>query len=492
MFNKFRSLFKQSALYGMGNLISKGLAFFLIPLYTRVLTTEDYGILGVVNSIIAILNIFLAAGIGNSILRFYYDYQDEDERRNYLGTTAIALLGFSLLGALIVDLSGPYILGKYLSIPYTPYVRLGIWISFVTNFAVIPLALTRAQERPVAFISFTLGSFLANTFAIIFFVVVLKQGALGSLRGWLTGSCLIVIPYLVFIIRNINFKFSSQTARMIMSFSLPLVPSLLGTWVLSVSDRLVLQEYVPLGDLGIYNLGYKIGLVMTLISGAINNAWIPVYFREAQSSQGIKVIIRFTTYIAMLMAFIGLGLALLSKEVIAIMSHPDYHRAYVIVPPVVLGYWVVAINATFNKALMLAKKTYYMPVATLIAGAANVALNLWLVPRYGIMAAAYNTAIGYIILTGIILFISQRVYLLEYEFRRLLFTLCIALGVYAVGSQVDVGSVYLAILIKCILISTFPMLLWLLRVLHPEEVSSILRVWRGLARRVRSMRTGRA
>jgi O-antigen/teichoic acid export membrane protein len=484
VFQKFRNLFKQSALYGLGNLLSQGLAFLLIPLYTRVLTTEDYGTLGVVNSVIAVLNIFLAAGIGNSILRFYYDYKDEDERRNYLGTTLFTLLGFSLVGALLVDLLGPYVLGRFIqSVPYAPYIRLGIWISFVTNLAIFPLAVTRAQERPGAFISFTVSGFLVNSAAIILFVVVLTQGALGSLRGRLIGSGLIAIPYLIFTVRNIHFRFSSRMARSILAFSLPLVPSLLGTWALNVSDRLILQEYVPMGDLGLYDLGYRIALVMALLSGAINNAWIPVYFREAQSPQGHKVITRFTTYIAMLMTFIGLGLALLSKEAIAIMSNPAYHSAYVIVPPVVLGYWFVALNTTFNKALMLSKKTYYLPVATLLAAAANIALNLWLVPRYGIMAAAYNTAIGYLALLCIVFFISNRVYPIQYEYKRILIPLALGLAIYALGSRIDVQPVIVAILLKCLLLSAFPAALWVLRILHPEEISGLLRVWRGLARR---------
>jgi O-antigen/teichoic acid export membrane protein len=137
---------------------------------------------------------------------------------------------------------------------------------------------------------------------------------------------------------------------------------------------------------------------------------------------------------------------------------------------------------------MLAQKTHYLPIATLLAAAANVFLNLWLVPYFGILAAAYNTAIGYLLLMCIVWFISNRVYRVEYEAKRIFRVLFLAIGIYVLGSLIAFDSVYLAIAVKVVLLASLPLLLWLLRMLHPDEIAGLLRVWRGMSRRIRSVR----
>lgn len=480
MFANLRNLSRQSIVYTIGEVLRSGVAFLLLPLYTRLLTPADYGILGVVAPVDALLTILMGLGLQSALMRFYFDHDaNSEELRKYVGSISTFMLSTSLLIALLLTAIGPFVFARLLpQTPFRPYLLLTIWNACFAMTQVVPQVLFRARQQARSFVFLTFGTFLLTTILIIVFVAWLGKGALGSLQGQLIATTIVALPTLVIIVRNSTFRFSRTMVVASLAFSLPLLPHLLGGWMLNVSDRIVLENLVSKNDLGLYTLGYQFGMVLSVVTIALNNAWVPFFYQHAGATKDAPMIAIFITYQVLIIAMLALALALLSREVIQIIAAPAYLTAYRIVPWVVLGYFARFLYFFPVSSLFWVKRTAYVPVATIIAGTANVVLNLLLVPRFGIMAAAVSTFIGFLLLFGIIFFMGQRVFPIRYEYGRLARVFLLGVALFVIGSWMAPETLLGAILFKGTLIVAFPLLLAATGFFTVAERNRLAELWR--------------
>lgn len=476
MLARIKILGGQSIIYGLGGLLPKAIGFFLIPLYTRYMTPADYGILALTTTISSILIIIYELGLTGAVTRFYYDYLDKPkDLRAYYGTVWGFLTAFSLALSLFLTWRGDAIFSLFFKeIDFYPYGLLTVWISFFTTASIIPLMLFRVREQAPYYVMMTVGRFLVMTIAIIYFVAYLFQGAAGSLRGQLLAGLLFFIPFTYITLSNSSIAFRKKMLTATLIFSLPLVPHQLSGWVLSVSDRVLLERYVSLDQLGLYSLGYRMAMILDLLLMSINMAWSPYFFRIASTEDDAShTIARIMTYFTILMLVFSLPVALLSQDLIEIMATPAYWDAYQVVPVVVLAFIAHGFYFMLVNQLFYAKATRRLALYTISAAVANISLNLLLIPRFGIMAAAWNTVIGYSLLTILVYFDSRQVYPIPIEYRRITIALLSALFTYLICLQIDVNNPYLNIILRTLAISIFPMLLFLLRFFSPQELKGM-------------------
>jgi O-antigen/teichoic acid export membrane protein len=485
MFVKLKQLAGQSFIYTVGGALTSSLSFLLVPLYTRVLTPEDYGILGVVRPINTFLALLLSLGLQAALMRFYYDYQHEPEKlRAYIGTIGGFLLGGGVVFSVFLTAIGPWLFGFVVpETPFNPFILLAIWTAFAALAQIIPTTLFRARQQPGRFVMFTVANFALTTALIILFVVPLGQGALGSLKGQFLATLLMMIPAVLVAVRSSSVKLSKQYLVQSLAFSLPLVPHLLGNWVLNLSDRIVLDNLVTKEQVGLYTLAYQFGIVLNVVAVALNSAWVPFFYEHAKEREHDQMIGLFTTYQVLLMTALALPLALLSREIIEIMAVPAYWPAYHLVPLIVLGYFARFLYLFPANGLFYIKRTRLIPIFTLCAGALNITSNLWLVPHFGILAAALNTLIGFAALMVMVYIAGQHLFPIHYEYGRLAHIVILGLGLFAVGWWLSPAGLWHRILFKGILLVAFPLLLWLSGFLSPAERKRLGQLWTGLRQR---------
>jgi len=485
MFSKFKQLAGQSSVYTFGEMLRTGLGFILLPVYTRALTPADYGILGVTAPIFALLSTVIGLGLPAAMLRFYFDYRnDEDKLRVYMGTVSSFLILSGLVTSLIMTAIGPWLFGKLLpDTPFHPYLFLAVWNAGISIISLIPLTLFRARQKAQRYIIFTVVDFVLNTALIIYFVTVLNEGALGSLRGQVISALVMAVPALWIIIRASSPHFSRPMLRSSLAFSLPLLPHLLANWALNVSDRIILNGQVSNSQLGLYTLGYQFGILLNMVAVALNNAWVPFFYQNTEDPEHRDTIPPFITYQVLLMALLSLAVALLSREVIQIMANRSFWSSYQVVPWVVLGYMARFLYFFPVNGLLYTKRTKWTMIATLIAAAVNISLNLWLVPQYGIMAAAVNTFVGFLVLLVIIFVVGQRIYPVKYETRRLVQIGVISLALFAIGWWLLPGGLWIRMAAKSLLVLSFPVILWFTGFFTTAERRRFRQVVSGLAKR---------
>jgi O-antigen/teichoic acid export membrane protein len=476
-----RKLIGASAVYGLGSVLVRGLAFLLLPLYTRYLRPAEYGVVALTVTVSVILGMLYPLGLRGAVSRTYYESGTVEDRKQRVGTLWIAMLLSAVVMALVLDRAGPSLAAAVLpEVPFHPYLRLAVWTAFLGVLGITPLVLLQAQERPVAYVAVTIWTAVTTT-AVTVWLVVRGGGAEGYLRGALIGAALAAVPYIVLTMRQIRPVFRVGVLMPALAFSLPLVPHALAGWALEMSDRAILTRLIPLHDVGVYSLGYQLGAAMGLLTTAFNAAWVPFLFGtlKQEGEAAHPKLARLVTYYAIALCFIGLGWSLLVKHAIVLIAGPEFRDAYRITPWVVGGYVCSGLYLIPTNLLFWRQRTRVIPLVTLAAGAVNVGLNLWLVPRYGAIAAAWSTVVAYAVLLLLTWRTAERHHAFPYEYRRLGLIAGLALALFLTGQLLPSPSPALEVAGRVLLWLAFPFGLVALGTLDQAELAGLTRLVRG-------------
>lgn len=487
-------ILRLASIYAMGDLFIRGAAFLLLPLYAAYLTPREYGIFAVATSMAGLAGVIFALGLNGAVLRFQYKL-DEEERPRFYGTVWLALLlGPALLLAGVELLGGSPFGGLLGQVPYEPYLRLALWIAMATvALLTLPLEVFRATERPVAFVGFSLAQFAFGVVLTVVFVVLLGRGVAGALWARLIAALATGVVGVAVVRGQLQPRFHWPYLQQAVLYGMPLLPHFLSHWVLTASDRFILERYVPLSEVGLYSLGYQIGSVMMLFVAAGNNGIFPLFGRlDTRKPLDVAALMRIVTYYITALTAIGVGVALFAQEIVLLLAS-QYGPAAGVIPWVVLGHLFVALYfPPMNTITLVVGRTKWVPALTGTAAATNVVLNLILIPRFGILAAAATTAVSYALLFVLVFGYAQRLRHLPYEYRRIAIVLTAGAGAYALGVLGRDISTNLAPLIKVGALAFFPVLLWLLGFPNDAEWRAAAHFPLAVSRHVRSFGSHRA
>lgn len=463
MDSKLGTLTYQAGLYIVADVLQKGLAFILIPLYTFFLTPADYGILSITTAFSGVLGIIYLQPFEAAFNRFYFDFKTEEEKRDYYGSAWIFLFFFVFILSLILDRIGSAhnTLG-FQNISYKPYLQLALWTVMITNTTILlPRALFRVKEKVWQFGVLNLSLAIVTSCLIIYFVAVKKEGVIGSLKGTLIGSLFLAAPCLVIIFKNINWRIHFSHIKNSLAFAVPLIPHLFSLWALNLSDRFILERYVSLKDIGIYGLGYQLASVLQIVAFSATNAISPFYYRTAANSRDAQIILpRVATYYLLFLAWGGIALNGLSSDILTLIAaDKSFHEAYRVIPWVVCGFFARGFYFVFVMAVYYSKKLKLLSVITIIALCINVALNFIFIPRYGYVAAAVTTFLAFAVQAAIMYFYAQKCYPLQYETGRLFHLTVSFLAISIVLWYLSQYTILTGFLLKVLLVICFPLIL---------------------------------
>ena len=201
-------------------------------------------------------------------------------RKRYYGTIWLFLTSTAFIITLLINWNGVRLFAIiFREIPYDPYGRLATWLAFAGTAATIPLILFRVREKPLYYISISIINFVLSTSLVVFFVAIFHRGASGSIQGQLIAECILFIPLTYITLRNVKLNFNWDQLKSSLAFGLPLIPHQLSGWALNMSDRVLLERFVSLDQLGVYDLGYKFGMILDIILQSFNFGWSPLFFR---------------------------------------------------------------------------------------------------------------------------------------------------------------------------------------------------------------------
>ncbi len=490
LLTQLQRLAGQSAVYGSADVFTNVISFFLIPIYTSYLTTADYGALGILALFSAGSKVIFRLGLESAFFRLHYDQRTDAERRQLAGTVLLfaALMGTLLCG--FVVLTAPWItrLLFHGQSPPTAWVVLTALDIYLGVLAFVPLILLRIQNRPGLFSAFSIARHTLNI-ALKVRWVTQGWGVVGVLGSDMVATAFysaILTPQLV---RHVSLGFSPSMLRELLAFGLPRVPHGLMIQAQNLADRWILDRYVSLEQVGLYQIGYTFGTAIKFALSAFEPAWQPFVYSQVKSPQAPRTLARIVTFAAAGFVGIGLAIAVLSRELVCVMTRGSFHAAATIVPIVTLAYVLQGAFLLTSIGIGIEKKARYYPMVTLAAALTNISANFILIPRWGMEGAAWATVLSYAVMAALGYHFSRRCYPLPLEKGRLARLVGAALLVYLfaclvrpVDPQDDAWLTRLSaavpgLAIKLLLLTAYPALLVAGGFLRPEEWAWLKRMW---------------
>lgn len=470
-------LLQQSGFYLVGQILQKAVSFLLLPVWTFYLTPSDYGIMGTLNAYSGILGIVLMFGIYGAVTRHYFDFKEDHEvQRRYVSSVFLFLAVVSGVVLTILILFGRPLWAHATSnaIPFRPYVILMLISCYGGLLYGLPYSLYQAQQKVRKCVTFDFGSFILSTVICLIFVVGWKMGVYGMLLGGCIAQTLVALIITGFLLKEwfvprLEWRHISST----LVFGLPIVPHLLSGWALAFVDRVMLARMVSLDDVGRYTLAINLGMVMLMIVTSINNAYQPYYYNLMTSSQNPQPkILRIILFYLAGLGFIALIGSIFAGELIALLTPVKYHGSARYVSPVVLGYFMVGLYYFVSSPIFFHKKTHLLPIITGLAAVLNITLNYLLIPRFGAIAAAWNSLACYGVMLAIYYIIAQRLKAFPYPFWRTLLVLAFLLAAVFVTESVVVFTP-VAWIIKSAMVGVYSIFAYLV-LIKPSRHTTIV------------------
>lgn len=395
------TVIKAGIWYTLSSFLTKGVAFITTPIFTRLLSSNDYGEYSNFVAWAGILVIVATMEMHATVNRARYDYDNLD---GYLSSVAITgtIVTTVLWG--IVQLF-PDFFCRFFSMDM-PYIN----ILFITTMVSPALQLLQAKNRInykyKTYVALSFGSVLLSTLVSLGLVLLMQNKLAGRIIGHY-GSVFVIdlCVYIYIIYKGRQFKWSE--CKYALLICIPMIPHLLSKYILNQSDRIMIKQFCGASDTAFYSLAYNCAMIPIMLATATNVAWSP--WSSEKIHEGKYETVRKASYYYILLFYcVVLGIFVLGPEVVLILGGEKYAEAVNVLPPVVMG---AAFQFLYNLYVSLeqfAKKTVGMAFGTIAAALINIGLNWLLIPRYGYIAAAYTTLVGYACLLVIHFFLAKR------------------------------------------------------------------------------------
>ncbi len=390
-----KQLIKDVAIYGVASSIGKFIGLFLLPIYTRVFSPEEYGVIDLISSVVVLFSILGMAQLESSISRYYYTAKEEQERRLYVSTAFWAIIGLSVFWSLsLVGVSGHISLLLFKTIQYKKIIIVSAMIIPASNLYSYLTTVMRYLKKPLMYSVFVIVQMLASVGLSIWLVVYEGLGIIGVFYGQLFGFIIGTVVQLFYLRFLLSFSFQMNMLWNFFRYGLPMVPAVAGGWVNSYVNRFVMVGYLTLADIGVYTVALKIASVFQLIESAFRMAWGP-FMWENFEKENHRNIYRYIMKFVSICVFFTIGVfALFSKELLMLLTTPNYIEAGSLTGMIAFSIGLTIISQTIGLGPGIIKRTELNTLIYFFSVGANMACLLIMVPKIGLIAVPLSLLIG--------------------------------------------------------------------------------------------------
>ncbi len=431
---KRASFLRQTVTYGLGIALNYGIGMILLPIYSRLMPVDAYGVLSLINQNTQVMSLLLLAQFGIAYIRLYRDKSDEEYRGRVTTTSMLYATAVSaLVAAVFILLDSQISELVFESGQYAYHIRLSGFRFLMNMVFTVPFLYFQATEQPtkyivVSFIRFAL--LLSATIAALYHFDDKIEGVLWAQIVVAAVFNLFVGGY-VLVRSKLSFDLGIVKEIVKFTWSLALVSGY--AYIIKSGDRYVISRSCGQVEVGLYDAGYRIGLLLnTLVFSSIIRAWHAKMVDVLRSENGSSYLARLATLGMLLYVSAGVALSIYSREIIGVFLDTEYHAAYTIVPLIVLAYGLDGLQMLFDTGVYYSKKTY-LKLWHGITAAVCVGLYLWLIPQYCMIGAAWATVGTYLVFVAVTWVLSHRELKISYEFGKLIRILLIAICVYLIN-----------------------------------------------------------
>lgn len=389
--SKGRELAKNTAIISIGKMCTQLVSFLLMPLYTAVLTTEEYGIVDLVVTYGQLLLPIVTMQMEQALFRFLIDYRKDEIKKKETISNIVSLTFYITL-----MFTGIYFLiSFFIHSEYKFYLLVNLWGSVICSMM---LQMSRGLGLNMVY---ALGSFISAAGQVglnVVFVFAFKWGASGMILAMIISHllCAIFVAYKIHFTSYFRItKISVKKAKEYLSYSAPLVPNAISWWILSASDRTIILRFLGVGFNGVYSAATKFSGIYTTLYNIFNLSWtesVSLYLKDRDSSE---VFTKLQNKVISLCISATLGLISIMPFVFKLLVNEKFGDSYYQIPLLVIGAYFSSMVGLVSAYYIADKKTSVIAKTTVSCAVINILLNLAMISKIGLYAASISTVVAY-------------------------------------------------------------------------------------------------
>lgn len=378
--------FKDFFIYGVASVLGKIVAIFLMPVYTSILTKEEYGAMALITSVGGIIDLLSNLNIHSGIARDYYE--DGIDRKKLVSTGFFSIVVISLFVLAILFISRRFwsttVLGLnegFLSV-FTVFIFTTPFGSLQSYFSI----LTRYKKKPILYSIGTIIKLIIQVCVSIYGVVVLRAGIVSVFIGFLVSDLFGFLFFLYINKEYLTFSFDKVILRRAFIFSLPTIPAILAGWLDNSFGQILIGKYVSVSELGVYSIALSFASVFSLISVAFQNVWNPFLFENYKNNDFEFSIRKLFFVFAIFLIILCVVLSLFSKELVLLLSNEGYVSAskYLTLLCIPMSFYLLFPFA--SSGILISRDTKYIGFSYVMGSIANIIFLFLAIRIMGVIA----------------------------------------------------------------------------------------------------------
>ena len=432
-----KSLFKQTAIYGLATVLPRMLSFLLVPLYTTqgvLSSVAEYGQVTIIFSYFVLFNVILAYGMETAFFRFY---NKESNKALVIGTSSVSLI-LSTLFFVIIALLFQDQIANAINLK-VGYINLVIWILMLDALVIIPFAWLRATQQPMKYAAVKILNVAVNIGLNLFFLLMLKDLAANSVLfqaiykpnfevnyifiANLIASFVTLLLMLPFYVK-LKFNFNTSLWKQMLKYAIPVLIAGVAFSINETFDRILLDYLLPANiaktDIGMYSACYKLALFMTLFATAYRLGIEPFFFSHANTQNPQK------KYAKILELFVAFGSVILLTVVVfadfikpIIIRSEAYWEAMWIVPFILLANFCLGIYHNLSVWYKITDRTKFGAYISVVGAIVTLVLNFWLIPIMSYRGSAIATLSAYALMMLLSYYFGRKYYPIPYNLNKI-------------------------------------------------------------------------
>ena len=417
-----KNLAKNTIIIAVGKLCTQLLNFFLLPLYTYLLSKEEYGIVELLNTYVSLLLPVLTLQIEQGVFLFLAESRGKCGRIKEIMSTSIFFIG---IVCVISGVTG-VLLQSIFNNAYTIYLILNLTAIAWSN------TLLQSARGVGDMIGYSVGSFLTGAVTVVLnivFLVYMQQGSVGILKATFCGNiaCILFLFLRIKLFRFFSIKkIRCATLKEMLRYSFPLVPNTLAWWAISASDRTIVSLFLGVGYNGILSVAHKFASIYMVVYNVFNYSWTEAAVVNAADEQGRQFLQKTLNTAFNFFSSMCIGIIACIPFVFPLLVNSEYEYAYSFIPLFMLASLFNVLTSLYGALYTAKKMTKEIAVTTIIIGIVNIVLNAGLISYIGLWASAVSSVVAY----GIIVIFRaaeiKKIFLIKIDKKYIM----ISLGIY--------------------------------------------------------------
>lgn len=438
-----KRFFKDFFIYGFASILGKVVAVFLMPIYTNILTREEYGAMALITACQGVVGLVSNLNIHSGIAR---DYHEKGMNRIQLVSTGIwSILGISSTILVVMLMTSKFWLTNVLGldsiyiIPFTLMLFTIPAASLLSYFAI----LTRFKKKPILYSIGTIIQLLVQLTVSITGVVFLRLGILSIFAGTLCGELFGILYYSYINRINIAFTFNREYLKRALLFSIPTLPAILAGWIDSSMGQIIIGKYISTAELGVYSIALQLSSVFAFISIGLNNVWQPYLYENYQKEGFLKDINKLYTAIVLILTIISVSVSLMSKEIVLLLSNSSYLEASKYFTLLCIPMCVYLLFPVVTSGISISRDTKYISISYIVGSVINIVFLFIMIKSIGIYSVPIALGLSRIATYSISYYVSKKKGIIVLPNGVLVLLIASILACFFI-TKINLGTIYRA------------------------------------------------